>query len=235
MVATGGAQDPPSARNTNIRWIFASSLTEAELHALRKIRKQPPPGRARLIIVCRQEVGKGTEVVIESLRLIVKDFPRLTLEVVGDGDALSAFKRLAGALGVDPYVRFHGNVSHERVKDLLQQADIFCFPTRSEGFPKSVLEALACGVPVITTRVSVLTQLIGNGCGVLIDVATPEAVAKAVSESLSDAKRYHEMSAKAVETASHYSLERWGSAIDDLLQNAWGAPRREPACSVPVN
>lgn len=230
MVATGGSSEPPSNRNANIHWIFATSLTVEELAAVRKVRHRPPRGRARLIIVCRQEVGKGTEVVIESLPLIMRDFPSLTLDVVGDGAALSDFRRLSLTLGVGDNVRFHGSVDHEKVIRLLRKADLFCLPTRSEGFPKSVLEALACGLPVITTRVSVLPQLIGNGCGILVDEATPEAIARAVHESFSDADQYHEMSAKAVETASQYSLEHWGETINGMLESAWGALRTNRPC-----
>jgi glycosyltransferase involved in cell wall biosynthesis len=230
MLATGGASEAPPCRNPNVRWIFATSLTERDLRTCKKVRNPPPRGRVRLIIVCRQETGKGTEVVIRSLPLLLRSFSQIDLDVVGDGDALSEFRELSLILGVNKHVRFHGNVDHERVISLLQQADLFCFPTRSEGFPKSVLEALACGVPVITTRVSVLPQLIGNGCGVLIDKATPEAIAQAVRESLSNAQGYRKMSSKAVETANQYSLERWGATINDLLQKAWGVLRTDGSC-----
>ena len=67
MLATGGTPEPPSRHNPNVRWIFATSLTERELNALKKVRTLPSRRHVRLIIVCRQEKGKGTEVVIESL------------------------------------------------------------------------------------------------------------------------------------------------------------------------
>jgi glycosyltransferase involved in cell wall biosynthesis len=110
---------------------------------------------------------------------------------------------------------------------LLQQADIFCYPTASEGFPKAVLEALACGLPVVTTRVSVLPKLIGTGCGLLLEHTNPEALAQAVLACLSDAVRYRTMSARAVETASQYSLERWRDTIGDLLRAACGPLRSD--------
>jgi glycosyltransferase involved in cell wall biosynthesis len=110
------------------------------------------------------------------------------------------------------------------VIELLQQADLFCYPTRaSEGFPKVVLEALACGLPVVTTPVSVLPQLIATGCGLIIEEAKPQAVADAVLQAVSDPVRYRAMSAQAVRTAQSYSLESWRDTIGDLLRKAWGA------------
>lgn len=223
MLATGGSQDPPSRRNAAIRWIFSTSLSEKELRLCQSPRELRSPRRAKLIIVCRQEREKGTGVVIESLPLILNTFPAASLNVVGKGESLAEFHSLAESLGIADRVFFHGNVDHAKVVELLKQADLFCYPTRaSEGFPKVVLESLACGVPVVATRVSVLPELIGAGGGELLDEATPAAVAKSVLKILSDDDRYGAMSARAIETASHYSLERWRDVIGDHLRSAWG-------------
>jgi 2-deoxystreptamine N-acetyl-D-glucosaminyltransferase/2-deoxystreptamine glucosyltransferase len=179
-----------------------------------------------LIIACRQDKEKGTGVVIESLPLILRDFPQASLDVVGDGQALGKFNETAAALGVTDRITFHGKVDHDEVIRLLQQADLFCYPTTaSEGFPKVVLEALACGLPVVTTPVSVLSQLIGTGCGLIIEEATPTAVARAVRECLSQPERYRMMSATARHTAQQYSLERWRDTIGNQLQETCGAVR----------
>jgi glycosyltransferase involved in cell wall biosynthesis len=221
MLATGGAVDPPSTRNRAIGWIFSTTLTEEEMRSC--VASQPKPGQQpRLIIACRQDPEKGAGIVIESLPLILKDFPDATLDVVGDGPALDRFKRLATELGVREVVTFHGKVDHKTVLNLLQRASVFCYPTAaSEGFPKIVLEALACGLPVITTRVSVLPELISSGCGVLIETQTASSVAQAVRRILSDAECYQSMRVRAYETARQYSLERWLDTINELLQKAW--------------
>jgi glycosyltransferase involved in cell wall biosynthesis len=222
MLATGGAAGPPSLRNPNVRWIFSTSLTERDLRACNRQNDQSPCSAPKLIIIGRQERGKGTDLVIKSLPIIMEDFPGATLDVVGHGEALSEFQKLASTVGVQDRVTFHGKVDHDRVMSLLQGADLFCFPTSSEGFPKAVLEALACGLPVVTTKVSVLPELIGTGCGVLVENATPVAVAQAVKSCLSDADRYRAMSGKAIETAKQYSLERWQETIGSMLRVAWG-------------
>lgn len=222
MLATGGDAEPPSKRNPNVRWIFSTTLTKQELSVCQPRRLQRPRGRVRLIIACRQDREKGAGLVIESLPFILKHFPQTTLDVVGDGDALAEFKELSARLAISDLVTFHGKVDHATVLRLLKQSDLFCYPTSaSEGFPKVVLEALACGLPVVTTRVSVLPQLIGTGCGAVLEEATPEAVAHAACEILSDGERYRACSAQALDTARQYSLERWRDVIGDLLRAAW--------------
>jgi glycosyltransferase involved in cell wall biosynthesis len=182
----------------------------------------------RLINVCRQEKFKGTDVLLESLPFLLDEFPEVEQDVVGDGSALDGFKRLAEHLGLNGRVRFHGQIDRESVIELLKKADLFCYPTKSDGFPKVVLEALACGLPVVATKVSAIPQLLGNGCGILIEDADPEMLARAIRDCLSDGERYRAMSQKALETAENYSLERWRDLIGERLRKA-GAPLRSNA------
>lgn len=223
MLATGGTSTPPSSHNPHIHWIFATSLTEKELQSHEASREINLSGTSRLIIVCRQEKDKGTGIVIESLPLILRDYPQVKLDVVGDGNALVGFKARAVALGLQDHICFHGKVNHQQVLHLLNQADLFCYPTTaSEGFPKVVLEALACGLPVITTQVSVLPELLKTGAGFLLEESTPGCLAVAVCQLLADPLTYRAMSARAVETAAFYSLEQWRDTIGQRLQTAWG-------------
>ncbi|RPI51405.1 MAG: glycosyltransferase, partial [Acidobacteria bacterium] len=138
MLATGGGPMPPSERNSALRWIFSSACTERELEAARERAAGRKPGH-RLIIACRQDREKGTGIAIESVSHLLRDLPDVALDVVGDGPALEQWRQLAASLGLADRITFHGKVAHDRVLDLLQQADLFCYPTAaSEGFPKIV-------------------------------------------------------------------------------------------------
>jgi glycosyltransferase involved in cell wall biosynthesis len=226
MMATGGDLDHPSSSNPNVQWIFSTTMTTEELTSCALIRTVPAPeNHVKLIIVCRQEWGKGTDTVIRALPTLLEHFPLLLLDVVGDGSARQSFEELARACQVEQHVTFHGRVNHALVLELLQDADLFCYPTSSEGFPKVVLEALACGLPVVTTRVSVLPYLVGPDCGVLIDEPTPSTVALAVQALLSAPEQYSQMSRQALETARGYSLEEWQNLIRSRLTASWGALR----------
>lgn len=223
MLATGGGEALPSEKNQNIKWIFSTSLDSKQIAASQP--RQLEAGSLRLVIACRQEERKGTDIVIESLPLIAKSFPSVTLDVIGSGSMLPALRRQAQLLAVDDRVIFHGKVPQCEVPGLMQQADIFCYPTTaSEGFPKVVLEALASGLPVITTGISVLPHLISSRVGDLLDQASPDALAEAVVRLASDSHRYHQLSGNAIMTASQYSLENWGHYIGEELRRSWGLP-----------
>ena len=221
MLATGGALYPPSNRNPHVQWIFSTSLRSDQM--LESVPRQPPgDGTLRLIIACRQEVRKGTDIVIASFPLILETFPKATLDIVGGGSQLEHLRRLATSLGLDKSVIFHGKVPQERVLELLRGAHVFCYPTSaSEGFPKVVLEALSCGLPVITSKISVLPKLMRTGCGVLLNAITPRALEAAVATICSNDEHYLSMSVRAIETAREYTLENWRDFIGRVLRDTW--------------
>jgi len=225
MLATGGAKMAPSSDNPNLDWIFATSLTEQELEDC-ACRPQPSLDQPRMIIVGRQEYAKGTHLVIRSLAELVQEFPTVSLDVVGDGPDLNDFQRISAELGLNGRVKFYGSLPHGQVLALLKRSSLFCFPTHSEGFPKSVLEALACGLPVITTPVSVLPFLIDhNQCGLILSERNARAVTDAVSSLLKDGTLYQKMASNALRTARGFSLEAWQEAIGNRLRSAWGPLR----------
>jgi glycosyltransferase involved in cell wall biosynthesis len=226
MVATGEGDRPPSARNDAMTWIFSTTLTEQELIARRRVRTRPPTRRAALVTVGRQVHLKGTATAIEAVHILAGRDVDTTLDVVGDGPGLHGFRELASRLGVADRVRFHGQVGHEDVLGVLGASDVFVFPTRaSEGFPKAVLEALASGLPVVTSSISSLPDLVGRA-GVLLDDPSAAAVAAAVEHVLSNAVGYERMSQHAVAAAAGRSLERWRDTLGGLLTERWG-PLRE--------
>lgn len=229
MAATGGREGAPSANHPAVQWIFSTSLSEEQLRARGRARQAPVAGKLRLIHAGRQEEDKGARLVIEALPILRGTWPGVRLDVVGAGGALGEFRALAERLGVSDHVTFHGRLPHERVLERLLEADVFCFPTSaSEGFPKAVLEALASGLPVVTTPVSVLPALIGDGAGVIVKERTAAAVAAGVLACV-EAERYEAMSRRAIDVASRYSLEAWASEIGRRCERAWGRPlRSEP-------
>ncbi len=225
MFATGGGLEGPSKSNPSVKWIFSTSLRRSQMEGIIP-NVLPADGRIRLVIASRQEERKGTDVAIEGMKAVLNVFPNATLDVVGDGSLLPKLKDLASELDLSRSVTFHGKLEHSELLKVFGQGHVFCYPTTaSEGFPKVVLEALACGMPVITTRVSVLPELIGNGCGSLLDSATPEEVASAVINLCSDNVRYGEMSDRAIEVSKRYCLEDWRDLIGASLSDAWGVDR----------
>ena len=87
----------------------------------------------------------------------------LTLNVVGSGPLRRRLERLAAELGVSDSIRFAGNVLHEDVAQIMRDSRCLVLPSRSEGMPNVVLEALACGIPVVATDVGEVPYLVREG------------------------------------------------------------------------
>lgn len=226
MLATGGAVTPPDSQAAHIHWIFSTSLDQAQMAELRGTVKTYPGTAPRIVTVGRQEEAKGTRFLIEALPDLKQQFPELHLDVIGDGSYLPQLKSLAERLNLNAHITFWGKLPHPQVIEKLRQAHVFGFPTySSEGFPKVVLEALACGLPVATTRVSALPLVIGQGGGVLMEKATTADTRMALERILADATHYQSLSRQALEVASQYSLEAWRDAIGARLEKAWGPTR----------
>ncbi len=124
-------------------------------------------------------------------------------------------------LGLQDCIIFHGKLNHGGVMNVLKKSNIFTFPTDSEGFPKAALEALACGLPVITNPVSVLPELIKNGSGILLKNSDPVSIANAIETIVDNQDQYKSMQKLAIESAKKYTLESWSATIGGYLKTAW--------------
>jgi teichuronic acid biosynthesis glycosyltransferase TuaC len=130
-----------------------------------------------LISVGNLVEGKGHDVVIKALTQL----PQMTLLVVGEGPQERALKTLAQTLGVTERVRFLGNVTQQELRCYYTAADVLVLASASEGWPNVLLEAMACGTPVIATRVGGIPEIVAaGGPGILVDERTPESISAAV-------------------------------------------------------
>ena len=223
VLATGGSKTTPSKSNPNIRWVFSTTLSQDELTVLPLAQPWQPDETLRLVSVGRLAPNKNMAAILSALPLIAACHPQAHLDIAGDGESMGALQAQARSLGIEQQITFHGNLSHENVLKVLSQAHIFVFPTRvKEGFPKAVLEAMACGLPVIATRVSVIPELLKNGAGRLLDDTGPQAVAQALLEITADPEQLAEMGRQARLAAKNFTLEAWGEAIGNHLRQVWG-------------
>ena len=126
---------------------------------------------------------KGIHLLIKALPDILKENNYVKLLVVGEGDYLTEAKQLVGQLGLESYVVFTGYIPREKAPDYINASEIFILPTlRQEGMPFSLIEAMACGKPVIASRIGGIHSAIDDGVdGVLIP---PGDVSKLVEKTI---------------------------------------------------
>src|SRR6201986_2204054 len=137
--------------------------------------------------------------VVKVFAQVVREMPA-RLVLVGDGPERSAAEWLARALNIHEKVHFLGK--QDRVNDLLPLADLLLMPSELESFGLAALEAMACKVPSIATRVGGVPELIDDGVtGLLFAVGDVEAMAAGALKLLNDRSQLAEMSETARKTA----------------------------------
>lgn len=143
---------------------------------------------------------------VKRVRDIVRIFAKVRSEqpavlvMVGDGPERTSAEQEARELGVQDDTFFLGKI--DVVAPLLASADLFLLPSQSESFGLSALEALACGVPVVASRVGGIPEVVNDGVtGVLCEVGDVDGMAAASLEILGDRARWERMSAAAAADA----------------------------------
>lgn len=188
------------------------------------LRRVGPPAErmidSRLVLtVGRLVEKKGLADLVEACGLLTSEGFRLRLEIVGDGPLRADLARWA-ALWQAPVV-LHGALPNEEVMALYSRAAIFALPCviastgDRDGLPTSVLEAMALGVPVVTTAVNGLSELVVNGqTGLIVPEHDPQALAVALRRLLTDRPLAQQMAEQARQTVEReFSLEQSVSAL----------------------
>jgi glycosyltransferase involved in cell wall biosynthesis len=128
---------------------------------------------------------KGFETILDIMPALADQFPRLALVVAGDGEERAALAERAKELGVAEKVRFTGNISDPYSLHL--HSTIHLLPSIREVSPVPVLEAMACGVPVVASRIGAVPEILEEGReGILCEPGDTGALLQAVRMLLSD-------------------------------------------------
>jgi glycosyltransferase involved in cell wall biosynthesis len=131
------------------------------------------------VAVGRLVPAKGVDILIRAVSIIVRSHRDFTLVVAGDGPARPRLEQLAQEFGIENHVRFLGEVSD--VPALLARSSMLVQPSLSEGIPLTVLEAMACGLPVVATRVGGTSEVVEDGItGRLVTPGDPISLARGV-------------------------------------------------------
>ena len=168
-------------------------------------------GSLRLVTV-------GALVDVKDHRRLIEAMPALlqrravTLDVVGDGPLLGELEELARSLGVDDSVRFLGRRAKDAVAEALRGSDVFVLPSRWENMPCALLEALACGLPAVASRVGGVPEVVDESNGVVFEAGSAQALADGVETVAARLDRYdREKIADAVRARYGYPAigRRW--------------------------
>jgi glycosyltransferase involved in cell wall biosynthesis len=171
---------------------------------------------------------KNIERLISAFGLLRKDPRHSDLKLLIIGDEITRYASLRHRVeqaGVRQEVRFFGFVPDRTLAALYRLASVFVFPSLYEGFGLPPLEAMACGTPVVTSRLSSLPEVVGDAA-TLVDPYSDADIARGIDEVLTDHELRASLVARGRAQARRFSWERSARAVHAAYLRAVGAPAK---------
>ena len=181
-------------------------------------------GSAIIGSIGRLEPRKGHDCLIEAMAILVKRLPNVLLLIAGHdswGYGVNLGRRI-DELGLKDRVRLIG--FQDDVVSFLNTLDVFALATNSEGFGQVVIEAMAAGKPVVTSKIAPLTEIVADGeTGLLVESRSPQSFASAIAQLLIDPMERHRMGARGRERVTKsFTAERMTQETLLLYENLLG-------------
>jgi GalNAc-alpha-(1->4)-GalNAc-alpha-(1->3)-diNAcBac-PP-undecaprenol alpha-1,4-N-acetyl-D-galactosaminyltransferase len=173
-----------------------------------------------ILAVGRLIPQKGFDLLIKAFAQICHQHPEWTLTILGDGEMREELEALTVAFGLEERIYMPGTVKN--VAAYLRKADLFALSSRFEGFPVTLCDAMACGVPVIAADcLSGPREIIHNGTdGMLVVPENVDALASGIDILMSDPVKRQYFSHYAPKVLDRFGLEQvmslWNNAIKDV-------------------
>jgi glycosyltransferase involved in cell wall biosynthesis len=144
-----------------------------------------------LVVTRNLESIYDIQTAIHAVSILSKTVSGIRLSIAGDGPQRTQLHELVRQLGLEDTVTFTGRLTLEDIASLYQEADIMLNPTTVDNMPNSVLESLACGIPVITTDVGGIPYIVQDGkTALMVEVGDAEGMAAQVNRLLQDSSLF---------------------------------------------
>lgn len=184
-----------------------------------------PSTNAPLQIVCvgRLVPAKGQHILLNAFARLISQNHSIHLTFVGDGPDRLSLEQSVASLDLSGHVTFRGALNHDQTREQLMQADIFTLASFAEGVPVALMEAMAMGIPVISTYIAGIPELIRHGIdGMLVPPSSVEALAAVIESLVLDRDLRQKLSLSARSRAMEFSnlaanLELLASVFESRL------------------
>ena len=176
---------------------------------------RPERGAAPHLVVARNlEAIYGNDVALHAFALLLEEYPAARLTLAGSGPETAALHELARSLGVAERVRFPGRLDRDQMAALYRDADLMINASRVDNTPNAILEALASGVPVVSTDVGGISYLVHHlDTAMLVQPDEPAAMAAAIKAVLTNQDLRNRLVSNGLTQVSRY---RWQSVRSEL-------------------
>jgi glycosyltransferase involved in cell wall biosynthesis len=186
--------------------------------------KQGDRGEPEILCVGRLVQRKGQALLIEACAALQRRGLPVRLTLIGDGPQRAGLEALAKRVGVCDRVRFLGSVGHDDILPRFRSADIFCLPSFSEGVPVVLMEAMAHCVPVVTTQIMGVPELVEDGySGLLVAPGRVDLLVDALARLLKDPEQRERLGANGREKVlAEFDVNESARRLRDVLIDRLG-------------
>lgn len=166
----------PTVRAVNVNYVDCEAFAKETPVAERSV---------DVVFVGRFAAVKGIEEFLEALPRLVEATPGIRIELIGDGELADEVAAFVERRGLEENVTLTGWIDHDDLPAHLDDARLFLLPSRSEGVPKALLEAMACGAVPVVTPVGGMPDVVDDGSnGFLLRDTDPESIERTVTAAL---------------------------------------------------
>jgi len=164
---------------------------------------KPSLNKCDIIFAGRLIKEKNIDILIEAINHARKTMPDIRCNIIGDGPEKNRLKQLVSGAGIQNSIRFYGFMDHDEVIAYMKSSKALILPSSREGFGMVVLEAYACGIPVITVRElrNAASELVNEKTGFVVDLKAKE-LGETICVLMNDAALRKKMSTAAMDAAN---------------------------------
>lgn len=195
------------------------------LRAARARRASSEPRRARLLYVANDFAAKGADDLVRAVADPAFEHTHLRMVGAPPPEVAAATRSLADTLGAGHRIELTGERAGRDKLDLFEWADVFVYPSKNDGQPLVLLEALAAGLPILTSTFGGIPDTVGDAA-VLVPPSRPDETVTALGALLDDVRlREHLGEAARRRFEDHYSSKRFDARVTDVFASVLGMDR----------
>jgi len=179
--------------------------------------------RPTIVHLGRLRRYKSVEIAIKAMETVTKSVPDARLVIIGDGPWRPELEKYAAGLGMGDVVEFTGYLTGDELVEMLNRAHLLFNPSPKEGWGLTVVEANACGVPVVASdRPGLRDSVVDRSSGFLVPYGDATAFGEKAALLLTDRALWAEMSASSIERTDEFTWERCARETEQLLFSVTG-------------
>ena len=179
--------------------------------------------RPKFLVTRSLEPIYDVEIVIRAFEIVARNNEDAFLGIAGHGSQRGKLEQLVSELGLETRVKFYGQVSHEQIQKLYQDYDIYINASQVDNLPGVLLEAFACGLPIVSTHAGGIPYIVDHGrTGLLSKVRDHESLAQNVLSVIENPELGRALAQAGHAETVKYSWEHVGPVMREVLEKAAG-------------